>query len=223
MSSEIYELMKRSDEAHVVEKAHRRPRFVEDCVREMIRGVIERVPAAERRGVRLGPAGEPRDDPSAQRRGRALRDARPRSGASCDDGNPAGRAHQRARPGSTRSSPETRRREDRCAPSSSSARASPAADHAPRPRARARAAAPEHQGLRRVPHRPAPARPEIEATKLPVVLGHQIVATTEDGRRVGVPWLGWTDGSATTAARTERTCASTVASPGATSTAATRS
>src|SRR5581483_10157827 len=36
MSSEIYELMKRSDEGHVVEKAHRRPRFVEDCVREMI-------------------------------------------------------------------------------------------------------------------------------------------------------------------------------------------
>jgi GTP cyclohydrolase IV len=40
MSSEIYELMKRSDEAAVVEKAHRRPRFVEDCVREMIGGVI---------------------------------------------------------------------------------------------------------------------------------------------------------------------------------------
>ncbi len=36
---------------------------------------------------------------------------------------------------------------------------------------------------------------EINATKLPVVLGHQIVATTEDGRRVGVPWLGWTDGT----------------------------
>jgi alcohol dehydrogenase, propanol-preferring len=36
---------------------------------------------------------------------------------------------------------------------------------------------------------------EIEATKLPVVLGHQIVAMTEDGRRVGVPWLGWTDGT----------------------------
>src|SRR3954465_13028101 len=34
MSSEIYELMKRSDEGAVVEKAHRRPRFVEDCVRE---------------------------------------------------------------------------------------------------------------------------------------------------------------------------------------------
>jgi GTP cyclohydrolase IV len=41
MSSEIYELMKRSDEAAVVEKAHRRPRFVEDCVREAIRGAIE--------------------------------------------------------------------------------------------------------------------------------------------------------------------------------------
>jgi GTP cyclohydrolase IV len=43
MSSEIYELMKRSDEGAVVEKAHRRPRFVEDCVREMIRGVVERL------------------------------------------------------------------------------------------------------------------------------------------------------------------------------------
>jgi GTP cyclohydrolase IV len=36
--------MKRSDEAHVVEKAHRRPRFVEDCVREMIRGVVDAFP-----------------------------------------------------------------------------------------------------------------------------------------------------------------------------------
>ena len=44
MSSEIYELMKRSDEAAVVEKAHRRPRFVEDCVREMIGGVIAAFP-----------------------------------------------------------------------------------------------------------------------------------------------------------------------------------
>jgi GTP cyclohydrolase I/GTP cyclohydrolase-4 len=34
--------MKRSDEAAVVEKAARRPRFVEDCVREAIRGTIER-------------------------------------------------------------------------------------------------------------------------------------------------------------------------------------
>jgi GTP cyclohydrolase IV len=44
MSSEIYELMKRSDEALVVEKAHRRPRFVEDCVREMVAGVVDRFP-----------------------------------------------------------------------------------------------------------------------------------------------------------------------------------
>ena len=41
MSSEIYELMKRSDKGAVVEKAHRRPRFVEDCVREAIGGVID--------------------------------------------------------------------------------------------------------------------------------------------------------------------------------------
>jgi GTP cyclohydrolase IV len=47
MSSEIYELMKRSDEAAVVEKAHRRPRFVEDCVREMIRGVVDAFPGLD--------------------------------------------------------------------------------------------------------------------------------------------------------------------------------
>jgi GTP cyclohydrolase I/GTP cyclohydrolase-4 len=40
MSAEIYELMKRPDEADVVEKAHRRPRFVEDCVREAIRMAV---------------------------------------------------------------------------------------------------------------------------------------------------------------------------------------
>jgi GTP cyclohydrolase-4 len=44
MSSEIFELLKRSDEAAVVERAHRRPRFVEDCVRAMIAGVVERFP-----------------------------------------------------------------------------------------------------------------------------------------------------------------------------------
>jgi len=44
MSSEIYELMKRSDEAAVVEKAHLQPRFVEDCVREMVRRVAEKYP-----------------------------------------------------------------------------------------------------------------------------------------------------------------------------------
>ncbi|HEY2201064.1 MAG TPA: zinc-dependent alcohol dehydrogenase family protein [Solirubrobacteraceae bacterium] len=36
---------------------------------------------------------------------------------------------------------------------------------------------------------------EIEAGKLPLIIGHQIVARTPDGRRVGVPWLGWTDGT----------------------------
>jgi alcohol dehydrogenase, propanol-preferring len=35
---------------------------------------------------------------------------------------------------------------------------------------------------------------EIEAPRLPLILGHQIVGVTDDGRRVGVPWLGWTDG-----------------------------
>jgi GTP cyclohydrolase I/GTP cyclohydrolase-4 len=49
MSSEIYELMKRSDEVEVVEKAHRRPRFVEDCVREMIAGVVGAFPALDGR------------------------------------------------------------------------------------------------------------------------------------------------------------------------------
>ena len=36
---------------------------------------------------------------------------------------------------------------------------------------------------------------EIEAGKLPLIIGHQIVGRTPDGRRVGVPWLGWTDGT----------------------------
>jgi GTP cyclohydrolase-4 len=49
MSSEIYELMKREDEARVVEKAHRRPRFVEDCVREMVRGAVEEFPGLDDR------------------------------------------------------------------------------------------------------------------------------------------------------------------------------
>ena len=35
---------------------------------------------------------------------------------------------------------------------------------------------------------------ELPDPKLPLVLGHQIVGVTEDGRRLGVPWLGWTDG-----------------------------
>jgi propanol-preferring alcohol dehydrogenase len=37
---------------------------------------------------------------------------------------------------------------------------------------------------------------EVEAGHLPLVLGHQVVAQREDtGERVGVPWLGWTDGT----------------------------
>jgi GTP cyclohydrolase IV len=36
MSSETYDLLKRPDELFVVNKAHRHPRFVEDCVREML-------------------------------------------------------------------------------------------------------------------------------------------------------------------------------------------
>jgi GTP cyclohydrolase-4 len=44
MSSEIYELMKRPDELAVVAKAHSQPRFVEDCVREMVRQVVEGYP-----------------------------------------------------------------------------------------------------------------------------------------------------------------------------------
>src|ERR687897_241308 len=42
---------------------------------------------------------------------------------------------------------------------------------------------------------------ELSEPKLPLVLGHQIVARVADagerfraGQRVGVPWLGWTDG-----------------------------
>ena len=36
---------------------------------------------------------------------------------------------------------------------------------------------------------------ELLDPKLPLVLGHQIVGVAEDGRRLGVPWLGWTDGT----------------------------
>jgi propanol-preferring alcohol dehydrogenase len=36
---------------------------------------------------------------------------------------------------------------------------------------------------------------ELERPKLPLVPGHQIVGEAEDGRRVGVPWLGWTCGA----------------------------
>jgi alcohol dehydrogenase, propanol-preferring len=36
---------------------------------------------------------------------------------------------------------------------------------------------------------------ELTRPKLPLVLGHQIVGTVVgEGRRIGIPWLGWTDG-----------------------------
>ncbi len=35
---------------------------------------------------------------------------------------------------------------------------------------------------------------ELTRPKLPLVPGHQIVGVAEDGRRLGVPWLGWTCG-----------------------------
>ncbi|RQD81292.1 MAG: GTP cyclohydrolase I FolE2 [Methanocalculus sp. MSAO_Arc2] len=40
MSAEIYELLKRGDESYVVMEAHKNPRFVEDCVREMAKKVV---------------------------------------------------------------------------------------------------------------------------------------------------------------------------------------
>lgn len=40
MSAKTYEILKRPDEAKIVEMAHRKPMFVEDCVREMARRVV---------------------------------------------------------------------------------------------------------------------------------------------------------------------------------------
>ncbi|MCP1714370.1 GTP cyclohydrolase-4 [Methanocalculus alkaliphilus] len=40
MSGKIYELLKRGDESYVVMEAHKNPRFVEDCVREMAKKVV---------------------------------------------------------------------------------------------------------------------------------------------------------------------------------------
>ena len=76
MSSEIYELMKRSDERAVVEKAHAEP-----ALRRGLRARDDppgrgRASRACRRRLRPRPPGEPRDDPPPQRRRRALRRAR---------------------------------------------------------------------------------------------------------------------------------------------------
>jgi propanol-preferring alcohol dehydrogenase len=35
---------------------------------------------------------------------------------------------------------------------------------------------------------------ELTDQKLPLVLGHQVVGESGDGRRLGIPWLGWADG-----------------------------
>ena len=43
-SSPVFEVLKRPDEAHVVSRAHRRPRFVEDAVRSMVGGVTTHFP-----------------------------------------------------------------------------------------------------------------------------------------------------------------------------------
>jgi GTP cyclohydrolase-4 len=41
MSSSVFELLKRSDEARVVQTAHNNPKFVEDCVRTMAKNVVK--------------------------------------------------------------------------------------------------------------------------------------------------------------------------------------
>ena len=41
MSAKTYEILKRPDEAVLVEAAHKKPMFVEDCVREMAKRVVE--------------------------------------------------------------------------------------------------------------------------------------------------------------------------------------
>ena len=71
---------------------------------------------------------------------------------------------------------------------------------------------------------------ELPEPKLPLVLGHQIVGEViagagrfELGARVGVPWLGWTDGDCRYCLAGRRTCATAPGSPATTSTAATRS
>jgi GTP cyclohydrolase IV len=47
MSAPVYELLKRPDELHVVEQAHRNPRFVEDSVRIALVEVLAATPALE--------------------------------------------------------------------------------------------------------------------------------------------------------------------------------
>ena len=201
MSSEIYELMKRSDEAHVVEKAHRRPRFVEDCVREMMRGVIEQLPGLSTTGrsCRRARSTSRRSTSTTWSPSASARSVR--SATSCAPGVPAG-AHRACsawlsadpvgEPGhqSWGWSDQRHAGDGARAPrpaaegGDASPTPSPGAGQLLLTVARARSAGPTCTC----------ATPRSRRTKLPVVLGHQIVGRTEDGRRVGVPWLGWTDG-----------------------------
>lgn len=44
MSSQMFELLKRADEASIVERAHKNPKFVEDCVRSMAQKIVWEFP-----------------------------------------------------------------------------------------------------------------------------------------------------------------------------------
>lgn len=44
MSSQMFELLKRTDEAMIVETAHKNPKFVEDCVRTMAQKIVKEFP-----------------------------------------------------------------------------------------------------------------------------------------------------------------------------------
>lgn len=44
MSSQMFELLKRADEAVIVERAHKNPKFVEDCVRAMAQKIVHEFP-----------------------------------------------------------------------------------------------------------------------------------------------------------------------------------
>ncbi len=224
MSSEIYELMKRSDEAHVVEKAHRRPRFVEDCVREMIRGVVDAFPDlndaafVSARQVNLETIHQ--HNVVAERYG-TLGEVR----RELSHGSRACAATPPARPGSTRSSPDPRTR------AQSDARRHPRAPgraaqghHAPRPDARRRGSC----ASRSAPARCAAPICTCATTRSRPRSSPSCSAIRSSARPRTVagsacPGSAGPTGPATTARPTARTSASTRASPAATSTAATRS
>ena len=92
MSSEIYELLKRTDERYVVDRAHRRPRFVEDSVREMVRLAVAAHPRPSGRRLHVGAPGELRDHPHPRRPGGAIRPA-----GGDPRGAGGGRVHRAAR------------------------------------------------------------------------------------------------------------------------------